>query len=222
MAAPMPAQREQPLVESDSVSTMARAKIVALEGPDRVGKKTQSLLLRDALQAMEHSATVVESPINDNMTHDLIRWMLKNGTAKRYSNIFQLAQFVNKLVFQFTGMLWLRATNDFIVLDRWSTSGVVYGKATGANTALCSLLSKLLVKPDITLVLLNSSHHRDDVMDVYESDSKLQDSVRLLYRLWAAENQDCAEVLEDVGPPEDVHEEVIGMLEDAGLVQCGS
>lgn len=189
------------------------ARLVVVEGPDKVGKATQTQLLVHTLRRYGDRVTRVEVPYNDRLTYRLIYWMLRTGKAKTYPNAFQFVQFVNKFIFQWTVLLFLRLTNDVIVFDRWSLSAIVYGDATGVNPAFNRVLYHLLVRPDVTVVLHGASFKRATVDDVYEKDSNLQVAVRKGYYAWAMEHPEDHELVDNQGTQGEVHERVLDVVE---------
>ena len=164
------------------------AKIVAICGPDKVGKATQSRLLAHTLRRYGDRVALVEVPFNDRITYSTIQWMLALGHAKRYPNLFQFIQFINKLIFQLTYLVWLRLAYDFIILDRWRLSAIVYGDATGTNRTVNRALYALLRRPDLVFVIDAPPHKRLRADDSYETDQELQARVRTSYRRWAEEH----------------------------------
>lgn len=191
------------------------AKLVAIEGPDKVGKQTQSNMLAHSLRRYGERVSLVEVPFRDGVTHPIIYWMLKNGKAKTYPNLFQFVQFLNKFVFQWTILLWLRFVCDFVVLDRWSLSAIVYGDATGVNKSFNRVLCWLLKSPDITVVLHGASYKRKSVDDVYEKDSTLQLAVRKGYYDWVQEHPSDHELIDNQGTVDEVHERILDAVEAA-------
>ena len=163
------------------------AKTFVIEGPDKMGKATQSKMLVNSLRAEQGNktkVTLVEVPFNDRLTHRVIYWMLRNGLAKKAPNLFQFVQFLNKFFFQIFVLPYLLLTNDYVVFDRWSLSAIVYGGATGVNKNFNEFLYSLLYKPNGTVVLTGRPHFRKG-SDSYESDNDLQSTVRELYSLTA-------------------------------------
>jgi thymidylate kinase len=180
-------------------------KMFAVEGPDRVGKKTQTKMLRDDLRCEGKKVTLVEVPYNDNTTYHLVYWMLGNGLAMSLPNLFQFVQFVNKFLFQLIVLPYLLLTNDYVIMDRWALSSIVYGTAGGANPSFISFLSRFLVWPSGTVILDGRSHIRPEE-DVYERDEVLQARVRLLYRV-AVDGYDACDLV-----PANADREVVHML----------
>lgn len=192
------------------------AKLVAIEGPDKVGKQTQSEMLAHALRRYGDRVKLVEIPFNDGLTYRLIYRMLRSGQAKRWPNTFQLVQFFNKLLFQWTYLLWLRLVCDVVVLDRWSLSSIVYGDATGVNRTFNRVLYWLLVRPKVTVVLHGSSFRRSTTTDdSYEKDTDLQKAVRRGYYEWTQEHPGDHDLVDNQGTRDQVHERIVHIVEAA-------
>ena len=163
------------------------SKIIAIEGPDRVGKFTQTKLLQKYITRIGLSAVVVEVPIRSAITYRVIYWMLQNGLAKKFPKIFQWFQFINRKIFQMYTLPVLEEHYDFIIMDRWSLSTIVYGIAEGVPKAYTIGLAKKLREPDFTIILFGEAHEHI-AEDSYEVDASLQARVRLEYAKWALEN----------------------------------
>ena len=162
------------------------AKIIVIEGPDKVGKETQSRLLQTNLSNAGYRTLRVEVPSKAcPRTHRLIYKMLGNGWAKRTPNFFQFVQFLNKFLFQHRVLPALDEFYDVIIFDRWRLSAIIYGNATGVNERLNRFLYRRLRKADITLVFHGRSFRRNSVDDAYEKDSELQARVKKDYVSWA-------------------------------------
>ena len=159
-------------------------KIIVIEGPDRVGKQTQTRLLRDHIRSMGYRAETIEVPIRSAITYRLIYWMLQNGLAKKLPKVFQYLQYLNRKIFQLTTLKLLSFTNNYLIFDRWSLSTVVYGSASGLSEEFTVGLMSRLKTPDHTFILYGKSYMKE-AEDVYESDSVLQTKVGESYALWA-------------------------------------
>lgn len=189
------------------------ARMIAIEGPDKHGKATQAKMLAHALRRFGDRVKLIEVPFDDRLTHKLIYKMLRNGSAKRYPNVFQCVQFINKLICQFTYLAWLQLTCDYIVLDRWSLSAVVYGDESGANRVFNRLMYYLLSVPYITIILKGTSFKRNSVDDVFEKDSDLQEAIKCGYSEWAYHHFiDCV-LVDNVGDREVVHDRIMKVLQ---------
>lgn len=196
-----------------------KAKIIAIEGPDRVGKATQSHLLAEKLRSTGAAVAVVEVPVTGGFAFGTIYKMLKNGTAKTWPRAFQVAQFLNRWTFQKFSLPKLMEENDYIIFDRWSLSLVVYGAATGVSPSFNEMLYKRLVVPDAVVVLLNPPY-TDVANDVYEADADLQRRVWNLYDAWCERHLEASPV-DAKGSPEDVASRVYNNLRWMGFVPIG-
>lgn len=183
------------------------AQIIVIEGPDRVGKATQSRLLKQNLIDRGFSATIVEVPVRSNPLYHFIYWMLRNGLAKKFPKFFQWNQYLNRRIFQWFDLPRLEKKYDYIIMDRWSLSSVVYGAATGVPVNFTNKIYKKLRQPFHTFILLGASHKHEHE-DVYESDSDLQKKVRDLYDLWAAFHKKECTVIDCSAPREDISQEI--------------
>lgn len=189
---------------------MDKCKVICVEGPDKSGKQTQTNMLYDTL-AENHSVTLVEVPVK-GLTHKAIYWMLRNGTAKKLPNFFQFVQFLNKLAFQLTVLPTLKAMSDYVILDRWSLSAIVYGDATGVNARFNRFLYDLLMKPDVVLVMHGASYKRSGESDSYEKDSDLQMAVKKGYWAWAMAHNGRHKLIHNVGTRDEVHARIMCTL----------
>lgn len=170
------------------------AKIIVYEGPDRVGKATQSKMMVESLMAMGFKATRIEVPVK-NFLHPRIYGMLKSGFAARHPYIFQAVQVANRRVFQFFELQKIMKEHDYVVFDRWSPSTWVYGLATGLPRWYVDFLLLGIKKPDY-VVILNGTPHVTEMRDVYEKDRTLQSRVRDLYLNYADENSEVCSVIQ--------------------------
>lgn len=173
-----------------------KAKIVSFEGGDGLGKSTQVKLVADILRSQGKRVTCVKLPAYDKWTGKLIRKMLKSGTAVTFPNVFQIFQWLDKIIFQLFYMRNLLQNNDYVLFDRWHVSMWAYGLAGGANEEMTNALIDTLVKPDITFVF-HGKCKRDEKNDFYESDAVYQKCVALYYILWTCWNDYAKEVYAD-------------------------
>lgn len=192
------------------------ATIIAVEGPDRVGKATQVKLLRNHLLTCGHTVATVEVPVKDGHTHKIIYWMLRNGLAKKFPKLFQWLQVLNRKIFQGWFLKTLASEVDYVIFDRWNLSTYVYGTAMGLSINAERLFSSL-IRPDATVVIVGHIPSLT-ARDSYESDSGLQDRVNLLYRDWAMSNDD-AILVDAVGPREEVHNNILSQLVNRNIIK---
>lgn len=193
------------------------SQFIVIEGPDRVGKATQTKLLAEYLKESGHSVLTKEVPLKSNFVYYVIYWMLGNGLAKSFPKVFQWLQYFNRQIFQWTKLPRLEKKYDYIIMDRWSLSTVVYGSATGVPNDFTKKLHRRLKKPDSTVILLGPSHSHE-AEDVYESDLELQRKVRELYSEWAIENHDCCFVVDCSKKRDEVFETILQNLKSSKTI----
>lgn len=194
------------------------SKFIVVEGPDRVGKATQTKILASFLKELGYKVLTNEVPLKSNFVYHVIYWMLGNGLAKKFPKIFQWLQYFNRQIFQWTKLPHYEKEYDFIIMDRWSLSTVVYGMATGVPKDFTKKLYDRLKKPNYTIILLGPSH-KHDVEDVYEADSELQKRVRELYSSWANENLKDSSVVNCSKERQEVSLEIIENLVSSGIIK---
>lgn len=186
------------------------AKIVTFEGPDGVGKTTQVARLARALRDEGNKVETIKLPRYDRFTGKLILRMLKSGSAVRYPNVFQVVQWLDKLLFQVFYMAKLLRENDYVLFDRWHVSMWAYGLAGGANEPLTNALVGTLKSPDLVLVFHGKSK-RAEKQDAYESDAAYQKNVVLHYVLWTCSHESASVVNADE-PMEQVSQAILSRV----------
>lgn len=190
------------------------AKIIAVEGPDRVGKATQTKMLNDYLVSCGKTVKTVEVPVHGIFSYPLIYLMLKTGLAKFFPNLFQFIQSLNKLTFQYFFLPLLKKKYDYVIFDRWSLSSLVYGESSGVNFNMNLSLFKKLEVPDLTVVI-NGPARNDEARDSYESDKSFQAVVRANYALWCEKNPKNLKTVNSLGTRDEVHKKIIKSLYEA-------
>lgn len=158
-------------------------KIISFEGQDGLGKSTQVAKIAKHLTDAGKSVRVVKLPRYDKLTGRLILKMLRTGIASRFPNLFQIVQWLDKIIFQTFTLNFLLSKYDYILFDRWHASMWAYGLASGANERLTNLLVSTLRDTDMTCVFYGTCK-RSESNDEYEANKDMQRSVALHYILW--------------------------------------
>jgi thymidylate kinase len=193
-------------------------KLVVFEGPDKVGKETQSKRLAAALVELGVKAIRVE-PTKESHPRGrkLIYSMLESGAAKRHPNTFQFVQFLNRIYFQVFKLPKLLEENEIVILDRWALSGWVYGSAEGINESLNKWMFNRAKRADVVLVLSGTSYKRKQADDSYERDTDLQSKVRILYRN-AGMNWPGHVLVDNHDSIDDVHDSILALLSNMNMI----
>lgn len=193
------------------------SKIIVIEGPDRVGKQTQTNLLKKTFMKYGLLATVVEVPIRSAVTYRIIYWMLRNGLAKKFPKTFQWFQYMNRKVFQVLTLPKLEEHYDAIIMDRWSLSTIVYGAAEGVPKEYTESLAKKLRQPDHTVILYGKAYSHE-AEDAYEADMILQDKVREEYANWAMNNPEISSLVDCQRDRRDVARDIKEVLQSKRIL----
>lgn len=191
--------------------------LIAIEGPDKVGKETQTKMLVEHLRQLNFKVLHIECPIQDSFTHKKIYEMLGNGSAKKSPNLFQFVQFLNKYALQLKLPL-LKLKYDYIVFDRWNLSAFVYGKATRVNPTFNKWMFDRLRSADATIVLTGRKHDTSRQDDDYEKDNDLQTCVRNEYSSWVQSHPLNYRMIDCKGTRIDVHNRILESLNEMGVV----
>ena len=191
-------------------------KVICFCGSDSVGKSTQCKLLKEFLEQSGNKVEIVKSPYPDGITFNLIYKMLYSGFAVKYPTLFQCVQYINKCGFQFFFKKKFQDC-DYIILDRWKLSMLVYGNSSGANTTVTKFFYDTLFTPDLAILLIGDAFKRRKKDDSYERNTILQNTVKREYILWSKLTQDANLVINPEIGREDVHGRVIMALIDNDL-----
>lgn len=169
----------------------------ALEGPDKVGKATQSKMLCDALVGLSDKFNLkgvdvrvhrVEIPSRSHACYDKVYDMLvrrDNGSAPAvdHAEVFQTFQVANRFHVQSDlQTMGEQGRPTIIIFDRWVLSSWAYGLSSGVSAEKIGVINDGLLKPEITFVLHGKSFDRPEQEDdAYEDDDSFQAKVRKNY-----------------------------------------
>lgn len=184
-------------------------KIIAIEGLDKSGKHTQTKLLKERLEVDGYKVAQSEFHRYDTPTGKLIQQWLYGE--------YQVSQQTIELIMaadKYAQQDWMRSLEkegyDFLLLDRYYISQLVYGKASGGNVGWIEEVIGDLLATDMDIFIdipaqesmMRKGKHGDN--DKYESDIALLDKVRSLYkeyipRIWQVNGERPVETIaEDI------------------------
>lgn len=171
----------------------------ALEGPDKVGKATQSKMLTDALvglssefarNSIEVRIHRVEIPSKNHACYDKVYDMLNrrsdgSAPAVDHPEIFQTFQVANRFHVQEDLKTMAADGPTVIVFDRWVASSWAYGMASNVSRDKLRIINDGLIVPEVTFVLNGKGFDRPEQEDdAYEDDGGFQARVRRTYEQW--------------------------------------
>lgn len=201
--------------------------IIAIEGPDKVGKQTQSRLLEKRLDRSriitpdKPLITLLrEIPNKASACHSQIYQMLtppKDGSqapAKRWPQVFQTLQLANRLdmMSDLAAIASASRSSQFLVIfDRWHASSYTYGVPLGLDQDFLSYIRDFTWIPDVTILMRGNGFDRKGPADAYEDDGSFQSLVRKAYDDWYNKYKD----VENIGivdadmPIKDVEKQIV-------------
>jgi dTMP kinase len=160
------------------------ARIIALEGIDQSGKRTQTRRLAKRLERLRFAVNTVSFPVYKSFTGRLIRRYLKGD--QNYSNqalhmLYSLNRWENQ---ELTQSLMRNA--DFLITDRYTPSNLAYGVSKGLDLKWLLDLDTGLPKADLVIVLdvpvRSSFARKSNRRDVHEMNTELLVRVNKAYK----------------------------------------
>ena len=124
-------------------------KIIALEGIDGSGKSTLALALKKALNKLGYSVHLQHFPNYHGKTGKIIKEILC-GNDPIDETLLRLLFAADR---RETSASWKDLNVDFIVLDRYTTSGLIYGQAKRFPTSWLLALDTFAVATTHEFVL---------------------------------------------------------------------
>jgi len=121
--------------------------VIVIDGPDKVGKKTQTELLAKNLVEKGKSVFLLEVPVR-SFLHKKIYEMLDNGQAVSHPEMFQTFQFANRKIWQDSQLDHVLSHHDVVIFDRWNVSSWVYGRASGLSDDFLQVCGSDIIQPD--------------------------------------------------------------------------
>ena len=154
-----------------------------VEGIDQAGKATQAAYLQQRARELGRNATIFGFPDYETRIGELIRLALK-GALDYSPGVIQMLCAANRLENAPEIKRCLDA-DDIVICDRYSASGLAYGRASGLNTAWLKSLQAPLPKADWTILLDVSpgtgEERKQEDRDRYEQDRTLLKQARAAY-----------------------------------------
>lgn len=204
---------------------MTHGLFIVFEGGDGAGKSTQVALLRDALCREGRQVTVTRQPGGTPLGQQ-IRDLVLHGehvTPRAEALLFAAdkAHHVETLIRP------ALQCGDVVISDRYTDSSVAYqgaGRALGAQEVHdLNMWAVEDLVPDLTVVVDVSAaegrRRRGDVHDRLESEEDtFHEAIRQHFLAMARGNPQRYLVVDGTQPPEQIHADVMGRLEQLGLV----
>jgi dTMP kinase len=199
-----------------------RGRLIAIEGIDQSGKKTQTHLLAERLRAKGYPATIMSFPDYTTPVGRLLQSYLTRGKRLDFHAI-HLLYAANK---------YERASNirtkiergHFVIINRYTPSNLAYGLAHHLPLVWLNSLEKDLPKPNLVLLLDVSPRvsfsRKERGRDVHEKNVKYLEDVRRAYIRLAKKYG--WHVISGEGRPMTVSLEILHRIEMTALVNRSS
>jgi dTMP kinase len=196
---------------------LRKGKIIALEGPDKAGKMTQSKLLVDSLRKSGRISVVMDFPDYSTPIGVEISAFLED--KRDYSNeVKHMLMSANR---------WERKreieslvkTGTIVVINRYYHSNLVYGISNGLNIDWLLNLDKGLPKEDIAIVINISPSTvtlRTEKLDLFERNEKLLLAVNKNYSKLA--KQFSWKIISGDNSKEQVHQDILNLLKREKII----
>jgi dTMP kinase len=185
-----------------------RGKIIAIEGIDQSGKRTQSRLLADELKRRGAKVSTISFPLYESSSGRQIRRFLESKQKyppRALHMLYSLNRWENQeLITKLTD----RA--DFVIADRYSPSNLAYGVSRGLSLEWLQELDRGLPTASLVIVLdvsvPASFARKSRGRDVHERNRQLLLKVRRAYRTLAKRLH--WNMVDATRPVEEVHKDV--------------
>ena len=189
-----------------------RGKIIAIEGIDQSGKRTQTRLLANELKRRGARVNTISFPIYKSPSGRQIRHFLQ-GKQKYPATALHMLYSLNRWENR-ERIVKLTETADFVIADRYYPSNLAYGVSRGLSLDWLQGLDKGLPKASLIIVLdvsvPASFARKSRGRDVHERNRQLLSRVRLTYRTLAKRLD--WKIVDATRPAKDVHEAVWSLV----------
>jgi dTMP kinase len=193
------------------------SRLIALEGIDQAGKKTQTGLLSKSLRREGFKVATLSFPIYSTSSGRLIRSFLA-GNTKSSPNVLHMLYSLNRWE-NFGTINDALRKNDFVICNRYTASNLAYGEARGLSVQWLAGLDAGLPEPRAVFVLdvpiPRSFSRKTRSRDVNERDRAFLEKVRRNYRSLARTFG--WHLVDGTKPPEEVHQRILLGLRSAFL-----
>jgi dTMP kinase len=188
------------------------ARLVAIEGIDQAGKRTQSRLLTEHLGGKGLRAKTLDFPDYNSWSGRLIKNYLEGKRSLQFPALCMLYS-LNRWE-HFHDLTELIEDNDFVVANRYTPSALAYGVAGGLDLNWLRNLDNGLPEPHDVIVIdvpvAASLARKTTRRDVYESDTRYLVVVRRTYRRLSSKLG--WQVINGTGTVEEVHKRIVAVL----------
>ena len=186
--------------------------IIAIEGLDQAGKKTQTEMLAKALKAQKIKTATFSFPDYSTTIGREISNYLRN--KRKFSpEIIHYLYALNRRE-KLDEIKKSSSKNSILIMNRYYHSNIVYGVANGLKEKWLQKLEEGLPKADLVIVLdasQNDSFSRKKSMrDKFEKDKKFSKKISQIYRRLAKKHR--WKIVNASGTKQEIHKEVLKII----------
>ena len=188
--------------------------LVVIEGSDKAGKATQTLLLKEGLEKKGLRVATLSFPVYDTRIGEEIRAFL-HGEREYPIQVRHMLLSANRWEKK-TEIERMLEQNEVVILNRYYQSNLVYGLASGLKLTWLQALDEGLPKEDVVIVLDVTPEVSIQRMaskgDIFEMSDDIMHNVSGLYRELAGKYEWI--LVKGDRSREDVHMEIMQIVED--------
>lgn len=159
--------------------------LITLYGVNNIGKSTQAKLLCQKLTESGYKVFYLKYPIYDlEPSGPIINSQLRDPNTPKMSELeLQTWFFLNRLEFE-PKLLDLLATNDFVIAEDYSQTGISWGTAKGVSETWLTQLNSVLRKEELAILLTGERFlEGKEAGHIHEENSELIDKCQeILFR----------------------------------------
>ena len=186
--------------------------IIAIEGSDQAGKKTQTTMLAKSLKAEKIKTTVFDFPDYSTIIGKEINNYL-HGKRKFPPEIIHYLYAANRWE-KLEEIKKSVAKNSILIMNRYYHSNLVYGIANGLKEKWLQSIEDGLPKADLVIVLdvsQNESFSRKkSKRDKFEKDKKFSKKISQIYRRLAKKHR--WKLIDASGTKQETHQEILKII----------
>jgi dTMP kinase len=186
--------------------------IIALEGTDQAGKKTQTAMLAKALRAQKIKTEVFDFPDYTTVIGKEINSYL-HGKRKFSPEIIHYLYAANRWE-KLEEIKKSSAKNSVLVMNRYYHSNLVYGIANGMKEKWLEKLEVGIPKADLVIVLdasqSDSFSRKKTKRDKFEKNKDFSKKVSQIYRRLAKKHR--WKLVDASGTKQEIHNEILKII----------
>ena len=186
--------------------------IIAIEGSDQAGKKTQTAMLAKALKSQKIKTAVFDFPDYSTMIGKEIDAYL-HGKRKFSPEIIHYLYAANRWE-KVEEIKKSAAKNSILIMNRYYHSNIVYGIANGLKEKWLESLDASVPKSDLVIVLdvsqTESFSRKKSKRDKFEKNKLFLKKISQIYRKLAKKHK--WKIIDASGTKQETHKEILKII----------